>query len=167
MRNLKIPFKDMLEIHRIACSAWKSKLVKIYFPRISQYQEVTLSEEEIQDMFEAATTDQFPILERIFGPKETIIPVNYEGLKLGSKVLINKNSRNKWGGLGGDQNKPYRILLYNEEHILNINLNIVSVSANTSGVHRHATTLIQEGGSICHFFHYTDNLDYIKEVLEY
>jgi hypothetical protein len=166
MRNLTIPIKDMLEIHGVACQTWKTNIADKYLPRMSYDQTITFTEEEIQIMFEAATEPQFPILEKIFGPKRIILPVDYSKLKGGSKVLINSGSDSKWGCINGNNTRQFSIVLYNEEFILNSDTALVKVSVNTDHAQSRATTLVQDG-QFSHFFHKPDNLDYIREVIEY
>jgi hypothetical protein len=59
---------DVLEIHGVACSAWKSKIAK-YLTRVDELQKITFTQEEVDAMFEAAIGDQKPVLEKIFGKK--------------------------------------------------------------------------------------------------
>jgi hypothetical protein len=67
-QKLTVPVTDVLEIHKIACSTWKEKIVG-YLSRVDSDQNITFTQREIDKMFEAATGDQEPVLEKVFGKK--------------------------------------------------------------------------------------------------
>lgn len=67
-QKLTVSVTDVLEIHKIACSTWKEKIAG-YLSRVDSDQNITFTQREIDKMFEAATGDQEPVLERIFGKK--------------------------------------------------------------------------------------------------
>jgi hypothetical protein len=67
-QKLTVPVTDVLEIHKIACSTWKEKIVG-YLSRVDSEQNITFTQREIDKMFEAATGDQAPVLEKVFGKR--------------------------------------------------------------------------------------------------
>jgi len=69
-QKLTVPVTDVLEIHKIACTNWKQIIVN-YLSRVNSDQNITFNQEEIDEMFEAATNNQKPLLERIFGVQYT------------------------------------------------------------------------------------------------
>jgi len=66
-QKLTVPVTDVLEIHRIACDTWKSKIATDYLPTVDKNQNITFKQYEVDAMFKAATISQLPVLERIFG----------------------------------------------------------------------------------------------------
>lgn len=69
MQKLIINANELLEIHNIACSNWKTKLAS-YLQRLDSNQMISFNQQEVDEMFEAATAEQKPTLIRIFGEKE-------------------------------------------------------------------------------------------------
>jgi hypothetical protein len=65
-QKLTVGITDVLEIHKIACTTWKEAIAK-YLTRVDSDQNITFSQEEVDEMFKAATTSQLPKLEGIFG----------------------------------------------------------------------------------------------------
>ena len=68
-QKLTVPVTDVLEIHKIACNNWKEKIANTYLSRVDSDQNITFTQCEIDKMFEAATGDQEPVLEKVFGKK--------------------------------------------------------------------------------------------------
>jgi len=65
--------KALGEIHEIACAAWKPKIEKLS-QRNPFGDTITLSDEEVEEMFKAATSTQIPILEGLLiRPKQNTI----------------------------------------------------------------------------------------------
>lgn len=65
-QKLTVSVTDVLRIHSVACSSWKST-ISCYLTRIDNTQNITFKQEEVDKMFEAATKEQKPLLEEIFG----------------------------------------------------------------------------------------------------
>ena len=67
-QKLVISRTELLEIHNIACSTWKSKIKDNYFQRVDLLKDtITFTQEEVDKMFTASTGSQRPVLVRIFG----------------------------------------------------------------------------------------------------
>jgi hypothetical protein len=64
---LTVAITEVLKIHSIACSSWKSIIANAYLPRVDNAQNITFNQHEIDAMFKAATETQLPTLENIFG----------------------------------------------------------------------------------------------------
>lgn len=64
--NNTVSRKDLGRIHNIACSSWKTKLEKLT-SRNPFSGTIELTQSEVDEMFNAATVDQYPILVDIFG----------------------------------------------------------------------------------------------------
>lgn len=69
MQKLTISINELLEIHKIACIEWKSKISN-YMSRLDKNQDITLTQEELDEMFRASNANQLPVLERIFEKKD-------------------------------------------------------------------------------------------------
>jgi hypothetical protein len=65
-QKLTVSITEVLEIHKIACTTWKETIAK-YLTRVDSDQNITFTQEEVDKMFEAATSTQLPTLEDIFG----------------------------------------------------------------------------------------------------
>jgi hypothetical protein len=70
-----ITAEQLLTIYYIACNSWKAKL-KNYFLRIDLDNKINLSSNEVEQMFEAATTEQKQILNNIFPNKIDLSIIN-------------------------------------------------------------------------------------------
>ncbi len=66
-QKLTVSITEVLKIHSIACSSWKSIISSNYLPRVDNAQNITFNQHEIDAMFKAATPLQLPTLENIFG----------------------------------------------------------------------------------------------------
>ena len=88
---LTVAITDVLKIHSIACTSWKSIIANNYLPRVDNAQNITFNQHEIDAMFEAATEAQLPVLENIFGKqiKEPTLKDMADG-----KPLFNENPFN-------------------------------------------------------------------------
>jgi hypothetical protein len=64
----KITREQLHSIHKIACSEWQTKIHRIA-ERFPFSNEIELSKEEVDQMFKAATANQLPTLEGIFGAR--------------------------------------------------------------------------------------------------
>lgn len=72
--NYTVNATELFKIHKVACPTWKSRILD-YLKRTDEQQQVTFTEEEIDAMFTAASTNQKPVLIEIFGEaKPTYTP---------------------------------------------------------------------------------------------
>lgn len=100
MQKLIINANELLEIHLIACSSWKSKIAN-YLTRLDSNQMISFNQQEVDEMFEAATAEQKPTLIRIFGEKE-IKTISGWFVKSNSKIeelkdiLNDEENKNIW-----------------------------------------------------------------------
>jgi len=83
-----ITAQELLEIHKIACIKWKAIIRNDYLSRINLDQTVHFAQDEINEMFKAATTEQKPVLENIFGKQ--VKPIEWDRIKTGSQVMIER-----------------------------------------------------------------------------
>jgi len=155
--KLTVPATDVLEIHKIACSNWKNIIAK-YLTRVDLEQNIRFDEEEIDDMFEAATSEQKPILTRIFGEKKK--KIDFDKLKTGSRVMIDYSGQH-CGGIGNiDRDEPVDIVFYKTPHFICSNRKFETI-----GHYTHYITFHQKGNFVLFTAH--EEIDYIKEVIEY
>lgn len=155
--KLTVPATDVLAIHKIACSNWKNIISK-YLTRVDSEQNIKFTEEEVDDMFEAATEGQKPVLIRIFGEKKK--EIDYTKLKTGSIVMI-KDSNRHCGGFGNiNKDKPVDIVFYKTPHFVTS-----SGKFETIGHYDQYITFHQKGEFVLFTAH--EEIDYITEVIEY
>jgi hypothetical protein len=152
--KLTVNINQVLKIHEIACSSWKS-LIADYLKRIDVNQNITFSEQEIRGMFDAATKDQKPVLESIFGTLSK--PIEWDKIKTGSKVMIKYTELN-CGKPTVDYSQPVDVVFYKTPYGINYR-GVFFLS------HFNYITFHQNGN----FILYTSdkNTDCIVEVLEY
>ena len=155
--KLTVPATEVLAIHKIACSNWK-RIISNYLTRVDSEQNITFSEKEIDDMFEAATSDQKSFLTMIFGENKK--EIDYNRLKTGSKVKI-KYSGQHCGGLNSiNRDEPVDIVFYKTPHFI-----IKSGKFGTTGPYPKYITFHQDGKFVLFSAH--QEIDYITEVIEY
>ena len=158
MQKLIVPITDVLEIHKIACSSWKTKLVK-YLERTDSNQNVSFTQIEINEMFDAATSNQKPVLTKIFG--EPAKPIEWDKIKSGSKVILNQDISQIIGGNNNvDYSKPFDVVFWKTPHSIDCNNEFKSKS-----LYDFVSTFYQNKKYIR--FDAEVNTNYISEVIEY
>lgn len=84
-QKLVISRTELLEIYNIACVGWKDKIKEDYFSRVDLLSDnVKFEQQEVDEMFNACTESQRPVLVRIFG--------NLVKFKVGDYVTCNNVS---------------------------------------------------------------------------
>ncbi len=152
----KVKATEVLEIHSIACLGWKVKIAG-FLKRTDSEQNIEFTQDEVNEMFDAATKEQKPVLERIFGKQEAI---KWDEIKTGSKVMI------KWDGqhCGGINNinldNPVDVVFYNTPHYINS-----KGEFNPTGCYSKNCTFHQDGKYV--LFGAYRNIEYITEVIKY
>jgi len=74
MKTYKVTREQLAEIYSIACLGWKPKIEKITNDALGAFgTEGELSEEIVQYMRDAATTEQRPVIDRIFPKPKKIV----------------------------------------------------------------------------------------------
>lgn len=71
--------RDLGRIHNIACSTWKTKIENLGV-RNPFSETIEISQDEVDEMFNAATLDQIPVLIEIFGEQTKYLNVSKEGV---------------------------------------------------------------------------------------
>jgi ssRNA-specific RNase YbeY (16S rRNA maturation enzyme) len=95
-QKLTVSITDVLEIHRIACDTWKSKIATDYLSIVDKNQNITFKQYEVDAMFKAAIGDQLPVLERIFGAQHK----EYTLKDIANGKLLFKSTENDTRKLG-------------------------------------------------------------------
>jgi hypothetical protein len=157
-----ITAQELLEIHRIACHAWQTMIKDEYFPRIDFDQKVTFTMREINEMFEATTPSQKPILEKIFGKQ--VKPIEWDRIKTGSQVMLEyagEHCINREYGLNDiDVSKPVDVIFYKTPHYIYDRGKFC-----IQGHHNLYCTFHQNGKYV--LFSAETNTDYITKVVQY
>ena len=155
--KLTVHVSQVLKIHAIACPNWKIRIAD-YLQRIDVNQNITFSELEIRGMFDAATKEQKPVLESIFGTLSK--PIEWDKIKTGSKVMIKYTDQN-CGNPTVDYSQPVDVVFYKTPYGINYRGGFF-----LAGSYPHSYITFNQNGN---FILYTSdkNTDYIVEVLEY
>jgi hypothetical protein len=153
-----ITAQELLEIHKIACDGWKEKIKTEYFPLIRNNQTVEFVQDEINEMFKAATAEQKPVLEKIFGKQ--VKPIEWDRIKTGSQVMIERTGEHCSGASNIDLTKPVDVVFYKTPHYIN-DVN----KFGTKGAYAYYCTFHQNGKYALFAAH--KDTDYITEVVQY
>jgi hypothetical protein len=156
-QKLKISVTDVLRIHQIACSTWQ-ELIAGYLSRTDNKQMIKFTQEEVDRMFKAATTEQKPVLEEIFGKQSK--PIDWDKIKTGSRVMIKHNSQHVEGLNAINLSKPVDVVFFKTPHLIDFGGKFKS-----AGEHSYYCTFHQNGNYA--MFAAEQTIDYITEVIEY
>lgn len=156
-QKLTIPVTDVLKIHSIACSGWKTKIA-VYLTRVDSEQNITFTQEEVDTMFAAATREQRPTLVEIFGEKTTI---DLDKIKTGSKVKIEYTGQHCGGVESFDLSKPVDVVFFKTPHSIEPG----GVQFFKQSYYDSYVTFHQNGKFAV--FSADKDIDYIVEVIEY
>jgi len=158
-QRLIVPVQDVLEIHKIACASWKTTIAT-YLSRANFYQEIKFTQNEVDKMFKAATPEQLPVLERIFGKKAK--EIQWDKIKSGSKVMIKYDGQHCYGFEYININEPVDVVFYKTKHFISYN-NKYHNGHNSS---HDSYITFHQNGNYC-MFASDKHTDYITEVIEY
>jgi hypothetical protein len=158
MKSHTVKKSALKEIHDVACTTWKAKIENMTL-RDAFSDSIQVTQDEINEMFAAATTSQRPILESIFGkPKPQI---DFDKINMGSKVMIQHTGMHCNGIESIDLEQPVDVVFYKTPHLIGGNNQF-----QTSGHHDSYCTFHQNGRFVL-FSADKGDLDYITEVIEY
>lgn len=146
---------QLLVVHNIICSTQKKKIAQ-YLTRIDENQNIELSQNEIDEMFESADNVQKQTLESIFGKQKPSI--DYNKIKTGSKVMLKMTTKHCRGTI--DPNIPANVIFYKTPHYI-----LTDNCFYKSGYHSSYCTFEQKGKFIV--FSSEEYIDFITEVIEY
>ncbi len=160
MKTTKTKVTEVLRIHAAACLEWKDTIAKEYLPRVDKNQEIEFTQEEIDKMFKAATTDQVIILESIF--KGRFKSIEWDKIKTGSRVMIKNTGTICVGIKKFDLSKPVDVVFFRTPHFVN-SINWFH-QVDGGGCYLHCT--FHQDGKFT-VFDAEGVIDYIEEVIEY
>jgi hypothetical protein len=153
----KVKRSGLRKIHNVACSTWKSKL-ETYAQRNPFGDSIELSDSEIDEMFDAATSSQVPVLVSILGERKE--QIDFNRIKTGSKVMITRTGQHCNGITGINLDKPVDVVFYNTPHLINEDNDF-----RKEGSHSSYTTFHQGGKFV--LFSSDTSVDFITKVIEY
>jgi hypothetical protein len=156
MKNTTVKKSELEQIHNVACSTWKSKIAELTL-RNPFGELIELTQTEVDEMFDAATASQLPVLYKIFGEREKI---DFDKIKMGSKVMIQYTGQHCTGIDAIDLKEPVDVVFYKTPHLID---GFNKFSLNSS--HSSYCTFHQNGKFV--LFSSDSNVDYITKVVEY
>jgi hypothetical protein len=154
--KLTVSITEVLKIHKIACSTWKSKIAN-YLTRVDSEQNITFTQLEVDEMFKAATSEQKPVLTKIFGEQNII---EWDKIKTGSKVMLQHSEEIMGGQNSTNYAEPFNVVFWKTPHSIDCE-NIFKKTASYNIV----STFHQNSNFI--LFSADISVDYITEVIEY
>jgi hypothetical protein len=157
--KMKITIKksELKEIYDIACDTWQTKIAK-YATREPFGDTVDFTEEEVFEMFRAATSSQLPVLNKIFGEREE--KIDFDKIKTGSKVMLKHTGQHCTGIDNIDLKVPVDVVFYKTPHIID------GYSKFKPGGEYFSYCTFHQNGKFV-LFAASENVDYIIKVIEY
>jgi hypothetical protein len=153
-----IPITEVIKIHGVACSTWKSKIAN-YLAKVDSNQNIQFTPSEVNEMFNAATSSQLPLLESIFGKRSQ--PIDWDKIKTGSRVMIKNTGWHCSGICKIDLSEPVDVVFFKTKHYIIGGDNTFK----TEGGQTSYVTFHQNGKFV--LFSSERDMDYIVEVVEY
>jgi hypothetical protein len=157
--KMKITIKKSLlkEIHDIACHTWK-EIILGYAARDAFGDTVELTTREVDGMFDAATKEQLPVLNKIFGEREE--KIDFDKIKTGSVVMLKHTGQHCTGIDNIDLKVPVDVVFYKTPHVIDGYRDFKKVDGD--GLY---CTFHQDGKFV--LFSADNNVNYIVKVIEY
>jgi hypothetical protein len=157
--KMKITIKksELKEIYDVACDIWQTKIAK-YATREPFGDTVDFTEEEVFEMFRAATSSQLPVLNKIFGEREE--KIDFDKIKTGSKVMLKHTGQHCTGIDNIDLKVPVDVVFYKTPHIID------GYSKFKPGGEYFSYCTFHQNGKFV-LFAASENVDYIVKVIEY
>jgi len=154
--KLIVSINEVLEIHKIACSTWKTKIAN-YLTRVDSNQNISFTQSEVDEMFKAATSDQKPVLTKIFG--EPVKSIEWNKIKTGSKVMLKETGKICNVSKEVDFTKEFDVVFYNTPYLISSSnkFSKESVCEKYCTFHQDSKFVLFDASQI----------DYIIEVIKY
>jgi hypothetical protein len=150
--------EDMMKIYNVACSTWKELILDRYIRRVDPRNGmIEVTEKEVDEMFNAATPNQVPVLEEVFGKQKK--EIDWSRIKTGSKVMI-QNTGQHCSGEDIDLSLPVDVVFWKTPHLINGEGKFYA-----RGSHSRYCTFHQNGNYA--LFSSDENTDCVTEVVEY
>ena len=151
--------EDMMKIYNVACSTWKELILDRYILKVNPRDGmIEVTEKEVDEMFNAATPAQVPVLEEVFGKQKK--EIDWFRIKTGSKVMIEYTRDHCYGFNNIDRSKPVDVVFWKTTHFIN-----GEGKFQIDGRHSSYCTFHQNGNYA--LFLSNRNTDYVTQVVEY
>lgn len=157
MKSQTVKKSTLKQIHDVACQTWKAKIENMTL-RDAFSDSIQVTQDEINEMFAAATTSQLPVLESIFGKLKK--QIDFDRIRMGSRVMIQYSGKHCTGIDAINLNQPVDVVFYKTPQFINGTNQFY-----LNGFHSSYCTFHQNGRFV--LFSADDNVDYITEVVEY
>lgn len=95
MQKLTVKKSEFKKVHNVACPTWQTKC-KEYASKDLFSDVITFTQQQVDEMFDAAQSHQLPILEEVFGKREE--KFNSSFLKIGEIIQINDPDVKEYNG---------------------------------------------------------------------
>lgn len=148
---------DLKKIHDVACPGWQTRILTYAVKNVFGGT-VELTQEEVDEMFKAATTSQLPVLNKIFGEREE--KIDFDKIKTGSKVMLKHTGQHCTGIDNIDLKVPVDVVFYKTPHIID------GYSKFKPGGEYFSYCTFHQNGKFV-LFAASENVDYIVKVIEY
>ena len=143
----------------VACSTWRLKLADMWAKNIALKNTVEVAEDFYNEMRKACDVTQHQVFDEIFGKDKQII--DFDRIKTGSKVMLEKSGHICGDGIAVDLNKPFDVVLWKSEYVIGDEGDFRVANGLFSSIF---STFYQDGK----YIRYTANeVDYITEVISY
>ena len=161
--NMKMVYtrsiEDMMKIHSVACDTWKHKILKDFILKVNPRDGmIEVTEMEVDEMFNAATPAQVPVLEEVFGKQKK--EIEWSRIKTGSKVKIEYTGDHCNGFYNIDRSKPVDVVFWKTPHCVQ-----ADGKFDIEGRYPSYCTFHQNGNYVLFSSH--ENTDFVTEVVEY
>jgi hypothetical protein len=151
--------EDMMKIYNVACSTWKTIILKEYIRKVNPHDSmIEVTKEQIEAMFIAATPAQVPVLEEVFGKQKK--EIEWDKIKTGSKVMIQNTGQHCSGFHNIDKSKPVDVVFWKTPHYVR-----GDGKFQIDGHYSSYCTFHQNGNYVLFSSH--ENTDYVIDVVEY
>ena len=151
--------EDMMKIHYIACSAWKTIILDEYIRKVNPHDGmIEVTEEQIDQMFTAATPKQVPVLEEVFGKQKK--EIDWDKIKTGSKVMIKHTGEHCSGIDSIETSEPVDVVFWKTPHC------ITGTGVFRAAGYNESYCTFHQNGKYVLFTSY-ESTDYVAEVIEY
>jgi len=164
----EVHLKDIMKIHDIACDTWKEIIMNNYISKVHNLKlTYTFFQGDVDKMFNAATAEQVPVLEEVFGKQ--VEKIQWSKIKTGSKVKIKYSGEHCSGWRWDmDETREVDVVFFGTEHYIRENGTFVGKQS----LYNHYFTFHTHDDRTNKFVlfasnHFDDCKNFIVEVIEY
>lgn len=124
MQKLTVKKSEFKKVHDVACDTWKKKC-KEYASKDLFSDEITFTQQEVDEMFDAAQSHQLPVLEEVFGKRDELMCASL--LKQGEIMKVIHNN---------DNGTAYIIKAYFSQLRYDSNMNFITTATGDCTSHK-------------------------------